>query len=243
MLNQIGVTRLPNGLSTAALDTIFSSMPFPNPTAFHVYNQDFDQYVAGDWTVTETQAGATQALVSGDGGLIALVNSAADNDINQIQKLPASFLLSATKQLFMSLRFKVSDATQSDIGIGLQNVNADGTDPAAVTDGIFVYKIDGETTIRVSVRKDATTGANNASTGIALADDTFVQVDFYYDGGQGNASGGRLYYAVNGSVLGYLDASSTYFPDVILAPMISLKNGEAVAKTLTVDRLYVAVQR
>lgn len=236
-LNALGVTRLPNGISTNLDGKIFSSFPIPDPTKFHIYDNDFDQYVAADWTVTETQAGATQALVSGDGGILALVNSAANNDVNQIQKLPASFLLSATKQTFFKARFNVDDATLAAFAIGLQGVNVNGTSLAAALDGMFFLKPAAAATLNVYVRKDNTTGSNVAAAIATLVAATYVDVGFYYDGN------GRFYYAVNDTVLGYLDASSTYFPDAIVAPIAVVANGSAVARTANVDRIYVAQER
>jgi hypothetical protein len=236
-LNNIAITRLPGGISNAAQDTIPGNMPFLNPTLFHQYMQDFDQFVAADWVVTETQAGATQALTSGDGGLILLTNSAADNDVNQIQKTPANVLMVAGKRTYVLAKAKLSDVSESDFAIGLQNVNVDGTDLAVATDGIFFLKADGSAALGVYCRKDNTTGTTSAAGVATLVNDTFVELELYYDGGD------RLYYGINGTASGYLDASSTYFPNVILAPVISLKNGEAVAKTATVDYLFVAQER
>jgi hypothetical protein len=237
MLNVNSVTRLPFGLSTTALDKVFSSMPFPDVTKYHVYDNDFDQFVAADWTVTETQAGATQALSAGDGGLISLVNSAANNDVNQIQKTPAAFLMSATKQAFFKARLQVDDASLASFAVGLQVVNADGNALASALDGMFFLKAAGAATINFYVRKDNTTGSNVATAIASVVAATMVDLAFYYDGA------GRTYYAVNDNVLGYLDASSTYFPDTILSPIIALKNGSAVARTLIADKFFIAQER
>ena len=65
-------TRFPNGVTNVGEDTIFAALGQLAPTKFHTYWEDFDYYAAGDWTVTETQASATQALADGDGGLLLL---------------------------------------------------------------------------------------------------------------------------------------------------------------------------
>ncbi len=236
--NAIGA-RLPSGFSDQALDTIFSSVPFPMQgiVNWHTYLQDFDQYVAGDWTVTETQAGATQALAAGNGGRILLTNSAGDDDVNQIQKLPASFLLSLTKQFWMSAIFQISDVIESDFAIGVQLANADGTDLAVATDGIFFLKADGAATLNLYVRKNNAAGSSVATAIATLVNATDIQLDVYYDGQ------GLVYYAVNGAVAGTIAMSADNMPDVIVSPIISLKNGEAVAKTANADRLFVALQR
>jgi hypothetical protein len=206
----------------------------PDPTLFHTYSNDFDTYTAGDWTVTETDAGATQALTAGDGGLLLITNTAADNDLVALQKNPAAFTFTAGKKTFFRCRFKVSDATQSDLVFGLQVVD---TTPLDVTDGIYFLKADGAATVDFICRKNASTGSTSASAVATMADDTFIELGFYYDGQSSVA------YEVNGSVLGSLDASSAYLPDTTCTVSFALQNGEAVAKTMTVDYVYVAKER
>ena len=227
------VTRLPSGITNVAQDSIFGDMAQPVPTLFATYFNDFFTYTAGDWVVTETQAGATQALTSGDGGWLLLTNSAADDDLNALQKTPAMILLSPTKKCFFSSRLKLSDATQSDFVMGLQVVD---TTPLDVTDGIYFLKADGSTSISIVSRKNASTGSTSA-TGIGtLADDTFILLEWAYNGA------GTLTYAVNGTVVGALTITD-YFPDTILTVSFAVQNGEAVAKTMTVDYVYVAEER
>lgn len=228
------VTRFPNGVTNVADNALFADMAQPDPTKFHQFFDDFDTYAAGDWTVTETQAGATQALTAGDGGLLLLTNSAADDDLVALQKTPAAFTFTAGKKTFFRCRFKVSDATQSDVVIGLQVVD---TTPLDVTDGVYFLKADGSTAISVVCRKNATTGSTSASSIATLANDTFIELGFAYDGE------GKVAYSVNGAVVGALDASSAYLPDADCTVSFALQNGEAVAKTMTVDYLFVAKER
>lgn len=228
------VTRFPNGVTNVADNALFADMVQPDPTKFHQFFDDFDTYAAGDWTVTETQAGATQALTAGDGGLLLLTNSAADDDLVALQKNPAAFTFTAGKKTFFRCRFKVSDATQSDIVIGLQVVD---TTPLDVTDGVYFLKADGSTAISVVCRKNATTGSTSASSIATLADDTYISLGFAYDGE------GKVFYEVNGSVVGSLDASSAYLPDTTCTVSFALQNGEAAAKTMTVDYIYAAKER
>ena len=228
------VTRFPNGVTNVADNALFADMVQPDPTKFHQFFDDFDTYAAGDWTVTETQAGATQALTAGDGGLLLLTNSAADNDLVALQKNPAAFTFTSGKKTFFRCRFKVSDATQSDIVIGLQVVD---TTPLDVTDGVYFLKADGSTAISVVCRKNATTGSTSASSITTLADDTYISLGFAYDGE------GTVFYEVNGSVVGSLDASSAYLPDADCTVSFALQNGEAAAKTMTVDYIYAAKER
>ena len=228
------VTRFPYGVTNVGQDTLFADMVQPDPTLFHTYFNDFDTYVAGDWTVTETDSGATQALTAGDGGLLLITNTAADDDLVALQKNPAAFTFEAGKKTFFRARFKVSDATQSDLVIGLQVVDAT---PLDVTDGIYFLKADGSTNVSVICRKNATTGSTSASAITTMANDTFIELGWYYDGDS------KVYYEVNGNVIGSLDGSSAYLPDAAVTVSFALQNGEAVAKTMTVDYIFVAKER
>ena len=233
-MGNISNTRFPYGLTNVSEVDLFADMVQPDPTLFHTYFNDFDTYVAGDWTVTETDAGATQALTAGDGGLLLITNTAADNDLVALQKNPAAFTFTAGKKTFFRCRFKVSDATQSDIVFGLQVVDST---PLDVTDGIYFLKADGAATVDFICRKNASTGSTSASAVATMANDTFIELGFYYDGQS------KVAYEVNGSVLGSLDASSAYLPDTTCTVSFALQNGEAVAKTMTVDYVYVAKER
>lgn len=233
-MGNISNTRFPYGLTNVGETDLFADMVQPDPTLFHTYFNDFDTYTAGDWTVTETDSGATQALTAGDGGLLLITNTAANDDLVALQKNPAAFTFTAGKKTFFRCRFKVSDATQSDLIFGLQVVDST---PLDVTDGIYFLKADGAATVDFICRKNASTGSTSAAAVATMANDTFIELGFYYDGQS------KVAYEVNGSVLGSLDASSTYLPDTICTVSFALQNGEAVAKTMTVDYVYVAKER
>jgi hypothetical protein len=211
--------------------SLFAELGQPAATIFHTYFEDFDYYTAGDWTVTETDAGATQALTDGDGGLLLITNTAADNDLVSLQKKGESFRFESGKALFFEARFKVSDATQSDVVIGLQITD---TTPLDVTDGVFFIKADGAATVDFRVEKNNT--ATTASAMATMANDTYIRLGFYYDGSS------AVQYFVNGTYTG--SSVTTNLPDdEDMTVTIAIQNGEAAAKTMTVDYVYVAKER
>lgn len=233
-----GVTRLPGGITNVSTEDLFNSLREPDRTLYHVDFDDFDTFLTGAYTVTETQAGATQALTAGDGGLLLLTNSAADNDINQIQRPVGNFLPVSGKKLFFKARFQLSDVVDSDFAIGLQLVNADGTTLATATDGIFFLKADDAATLTLYVRKDNTTGSTNSGAIVSLVNATFIDVAFFYDGLT------TVFYQANGTKGAILLSSAAAFlPDTPVCLIASLKNGAAAAKTATVDRMFVAQER
>lgn len=224
-------TRFPNGVTNVGEQSLFAELGQPAATNFHTYFEDFDYYTAGDWTVTETDAGATQALTDGDGGLLLITNTAADNDLVSLQKKGESFRFESGKALFFEARFKVSDATQSDVVIGLQITD---TTPLDVTDGVFFIKADGAATVDFRVEKNNT--ATTASAMATMANDTYIRLGFYYDGSS------AVQYFVNGTYTG--SSVTTNLPDdEDMTVTIAIQNGEAAAKTMTVDYVYVAKER
>lgn len=226
-------TRFPKGVTNVAKNNTLGMMGQLDPSKFHTYFSDFDTYAAADWTVTETGT-TTQALTAGDGGLLLVTNSAADNDATFMQLSVASFLMEANKKAFFKIRFKVSDATQSDVQVGL--VITDAT-PLDATDGIFFQKDDGDTHLDFYCQKDGSTGQITTIDIGELADDTYIDLGWYYDGSDAVDA------YINDVKVASLDASSTYLPDATLAVSFGIQNGEAVAKTMTVDYVLAAKER
>lgn len=223
-------TRFPNGLTTTTKTNTLGEFILPSPLTAHAYMEDFDYYTAADWTVTEVGV-ATQALADADGGRLLITNAAADNDSSFSQKVGESFLVETGKKLWFQAKLQVSDATQSDWVMGLQITD---TTPLDVTDGIFFIKDDGDTNIDLVVEKN-----NTATTETAIgtnADATDVEVGFYYNGVD--------------AVIGYIDGVAqarlavTNLPDdEILTISYGIQNGEAVAKTMSIDYIFVAKER
>jgi hypothetical protein len=225
-------TRFPVGVTNSAPGTNTGMYGLPDPSSWHQYFDDFDTYLAGQWTITAVGAGTT-ALTDIDGGAILLTNAAADDDSRFHQKVGEGFLMTAGKPAIFKARFKVSDATQSDLVIGLQVTD---TTPLDATDGIYFIKADGSTSLSAVCRKNATTGSTSL-TAVTLANDTFVTVGWYYDGKASVAV------FVDDAQVGTLDGSSAYLPDTELTVSFGIQNGEAVAKTMTVDFILASESR
>jgi len=227
-------SRFPNGIATNEIQQNLGQYILPDITSAHTFFDDFDNLPTGTstgWNITETQGGATQALGNEDGGTVILTNSAADDDVNQIQRVNESFLFETGKQLWFKSRFKVDDATQSELAVGLQITNADGT--GAVTDGVFFRKSDADLTLQLVVVKDSTETVTDV---LEMADDTYVTVGYYYDGFDkitiysGNEDTGK--------------SVTTNLPDdEELSPIIVIKNGEAVIKVLRDDYILASKER
>lgn len=204
---------------------------------YHRFFEDFDDFQAARWIVTTTEAGAgdaTEAVADADGGILVLTNDAADNDLDFLQwsgvdasTAKETFTFTPGKALLIQSRFKVSDATQSDFIIGLQIID---TTALAVSDGIWFQKDDGDALLDAHV---AVGSVQTDATGIAtVVSDTYMTVAAYYNGSDASI---KLY--VNGATVG--EMAITNAPTTELTVSMGIQNGEAVAKTMSVD--YIGV--
>ena len=230
-MGNISNTRFPYGLTNVSETNLFADLVQPDQTLFHEYWNDFNTYASVDWTVTATGS-TTQALTAGDGGLLLVTNSAALNDVCSLQKLPAAFAFTAGKKVFFRVKFQVNDATASTVIVGVQNTN---TDPTTATDGIYFSKAASSTSVSLTSRYDATPHSTTVTGVATMANATYIELGFYWDGVS------TLAYEVNGSVIGSI--KNAYVPDTVVTPTLYIKNGAAAAKTMTVDYVFFATER
>lgn len=223
-------TRFPSGLTTAKKNTPMGEFILPDMTKAHVYMEDFDYYTAADWTVTEVGT-ATQVLTNVDGGRLLITNAAADDDSSFQNKVGESFLFVAGKKLWFDCLLQVNDATQSDFVIGLQITD---TSPLAVTDGVFFIKADGAATIDLVVEKN--TVATTTSAVATVANSVDIRLSYFYNGID------EIQIFVDGAHVA--TSVTTNLPDdEVLTISFGIQNGEAVAKTMTVDYVMAAKER
>lgn len=223
-------TRFPNGITTVKKSDTLGQFILPSPTTAHTYFNDFDNYLASEWVVTETGV-ATQVLANLDGGVLLITNDANDNDASFSQKVGESFLFETGKQLWFESIFQVNDATQTDSIMGLQILD---TTPLAVSDGVFFRKDDGDANIDFVVVKNGTATTTTAVT--TVADDVDIKLGFYFDGVD------EIVIFVNGVALS--SSVTTNLPDdEVLTISYGIQNGEAAIKTMSIDSIFAAKER
>lgn len=229
-------TNFIDGATNTAASTTLGTYVSMDPTQLHTWFDDFDDYVAGNWTITETGTG-TRAVGNLDNGILVITNGASDDDANFLQWSGATnaatvetWKFVANKPLWFKARFKISDATQSDLVMGLQITD---TTPLAVTDGVYFLKADGSTTLNLLVTKNSTSTTTAATT---LADDTYVSVGFYYNGSD------AIQIFVNDVRVGS-SVTTNLVDDEELTISFGIQNGEAAAKVLSLDYLFVSKVR
>jgi len=215
---------------------------------FHEWVNDFDFYLATDWVITETGSG-TRAIAQAKDGILVVTNAAADNDVNSLQarqvasgQVAEDWKFVAGKKLLFETRFKVSDATQSDLVIGL-HITATTPVASAPSDGIYFRKDDGDRLIDLYGVKNST---GSTATGVLgqsgyLTDDTYTTLAFYYDG-KTAAQGGTISAWQDGVNFGSIPLTNVV-DDEELAISFAHQNGEAVAKILSLDYIRVIQER
>jgi len=220
-------THFTSGVTNVGTDSTLGKLKAPAPHKYHQYFNDFDTYLASDWTITTTEDGtgsASEALADGDGGVLLVTNAAGDNDHDFFQLVKEGFKFESGKQIGFHVRFKTNDATQTDIVAGLQLTD---TSPLDVTDGVFFLKEDGAATISFIVEKDSTQSTLTLPN--SLADDTFMTLGFIYDPKD------QKFHVFQNNVLAGTVVSTNAPDDEELTLSFGIQNGAAAAKTLSVD--------
>lgn len=239
-------TRYPNGVVDASQNGAYGGYAGIRPFRYHSWVEDFDTYTATEWVVTETDAGSTEAITSADGGVLAITNvSAGATDEASLQwaggsgAVKTTFQWDSTKDMIIAAGFKVDDAINTALLIGLASVD---TTPVASlpTNGIYFYKAGAATSLIASVRK---AGASTSQTIGAMADDTYVDVVFRYSAtGNDVQQAGTWQAFLANNLIGTLTTASIS-PTAALAMTIGLLNASAAAHVLSIDYIQVAKQR
>jgi hypothetical protein len=229
------------GVSTASKGTPLANYPGPDPMKVFTYSNDFDNYVAGDWTVTAVGA-STAAMTDGAFGRLLLTTAGAENDGVQLQKVGEAFLPIANKKMWFKTKFQVSDATESDFlfGIAVTDTTALAASGDGVTDGIFFQKDDGSTSVTLYCMKDTTTGQTSAASVATIVAATDIELGFEWDGVS------VIKYFVDGVHKGTLDLTTTpatYLPDTECRVTMAFLTGAAAAKTCSIDYIFAAIER
>tara|TARA_Y100001937_G_scaffold80047_1_gene108447 strand:+ start:112 stop:822 length:711 start_codon:yes stop_codon:yes gene_type:complete len=228
-------THFTSGVTNVSASGTLGKLKMPAPAKYHTYHNDFDTYLASDWTITTTEGGsgnASEALGDGDGGLLVLTNDDADNDNDFLQLVKEGFKYETGKQLAFNARFKTSDADASDVVMGLQLTD---TSPLNVTDGIFFLLTDGSTTLQFIVEKDSTQSTLDLPT--AMADDTFMTVGFVYDPRD------QLFHVFQNNAEVGTVVSTNAPDDEELTVSFGIQNGAAAAKVMTIDYVTAMKER
>lgn len=185
-------------------------------------------------TVTEAGGGGDSTVVNNteEGYALLLTTDNADYDGINLQLKGSAFKLQSGKPLYFGAKLKISEATQSDLLVGLCEVDttllATGAAHAhAVTDdGVYFSKLDAVTTIKFTNELDGTEGSTSSSVVMDTGDHIY---EIYYDGSS--------LFAYVDNVLVTTIASG--LAAVALTPSINFRTGAAAA--ITCDLAWMRV--
>jgi hypothetical protein len=189
------------------------------------------------WTLTVTEAGTGNSTIvnsTTQSNRLLITTAANEYDGVNFQGKGEPFKLVSTNKLYFGCKMSISDATQSDLLVGLAETKTDLLNTSsshAITstnvEGVFFYKTDGGTVITSKVYKDGSqTGTANAASAMTTAKRTY---EMYWDGA---------------SLKAYLDnvlvgTFTSGLPDGDLTISINYRAGEAAAVTSQVEWLRV----
>lgn len=241
MTHRDPATLLPRGISNADVNSYegLANFRIPDPTKYYTYFEDFDYYNADDW-MKNFATGSAAALGDGFGGQLIITTDTDDGDIAVLQRgvgiqgagVGLAFQWSVDKELWFKIRFKIDEATQTDVLCGLQSIDSS---PFNVTDGIWFRKTDGDPTFEFIVEEnDNATFIPNVAT---LVDDTFIEIAYYYD------SVGTFHVYVDDVETTELENLTQFAPSALLTPSFGFQNGDNVARTMNVDYIMVVLER
>lgn len=235
--------RFSQGVSTVLSSHPLEAFPFPDPTPWAVWFEDFVFYdvAQGDAGWTFTQTNFTDTIV-GPTGSVVLTSAGADNDLGQLYLTQAPFQTNSKKAIF-ECRAKLDKSgagtlTEIEMFLGLSSVQtgtaffaADGL-TRTMDDAIGFAKFDGKATM------DCIQGENDVFSSevdaFTLVDDTFTTFTWYTDGN------GITKFYVDDALQATLTAN---IATSVLTPMMYCKSGEAQPHVLSVDYILVAAER
>ncbi|MCP4573395.1 MAG: hypothetical protein GY838_13650 [bacterium] len=194
-------------------------------------------------TVVDGDADAGEVINSVAGRLVLTTNDKDDDNIsiclqgggamNAPSMKVGPFLPVAASEIVFGIKAKISDATQTDLLFGLTVCDAEPV--GGVTDGIYFLKGDADTQPDLVLEKNstATTTAmlNAAGAAAAVADNTYFTAGFIVQG-LTTVTGYWDGVATNASAVTNIDDDERLYVN------ISIVNGEAAAKTLTIEKLF-----
>lgn len=255
--NRTGLTtRMPQGVTNAEPWQGMGLAGLLDPTWAHTYAQDFDQYVAADFTLSGTGTPAA-ALAAGNGGILNVSTTAGATDSAFLIKNPVAFNVNtATKQTF----FKFAGTVSRTDGAFYVGMTSTAVAEASIVNGIVLYKAAAGTTfiLDVIVGSVHTSVALPAACVIAAA--TYIELDIVVDmlgnvlafwnptTGNNPVQPSQPFAnpaTMTRGAVAIIPASTltTGLPTVTLAPIVSYTNGSANAVTVGVDYIVCSTER
>jgi len=182
-------------------------------------------------TVVEDGTGTSKVENAVTRGVSMLITTAANEyDGVNLQLKGEAFKLTANKPLYFGVKLKVSDATESDLLVGLAetdtallSVATDHEADYGTSDVLGFLKVDSDKTVSTQ-SVVAGTVKSTADYDTDMVDDTFVTLEIYWDGS-------TVFFYGDGDLI---TSTNSSLPDGDLTPTINFRAGAGAAKTCSV---------
>lgn len=244
----LAVTRNQFGANNTRDTETFSDQPVEDRTKVHEYNNDFDEWNTGNYTITNGGgAGTTFSAVAGDGGIIQAVTAATTGSYYSAQNVRADYSVAKNFRLFQIFLLSV-DSALANIFAGLINATTTPFTGASQTDGIYLLSA-GTTALSVNVAVGGviTSVANAAVLNPGLAN--YVTFKTYWDGGiYAAAPNGRVIWELSGAGIvtparGSIAAPANFPGATLLTPTWGVQASTNAARTMNVDLFSIIKER
>lgn len=200
-------TRFRNGITNNGINTPTGNMPVPDRNNLCIYQNDFLQYTAGDWTVVAGGAGSGTALsTSIVGGALALTWGTSGTQSNTLIGSAFAFNPATSSGNGLQFWFEAGLVLPADTSAPNYVIGAIKGAPTAPTDGVYFTKAAAGTAWQIVIKAAAasTTTVTLPSPAVAV-NSARTSIGFYYDG-RGNPT---LYVYYGGICVGSFGANGT----------------------------------
>lgn len=234
-LNRDGApTRFPNGVNNGSPETFPGQLVVPDRTYAHEHFDDFNYFDSFEWSTNRYSQGAGQiGIATGeDNGVLFVLNAGADFDSQGVNLAQFVYQYDTDSlPIWYKCRFKLNETVQSRFATG----HWDGVNPPAASNNCCGFqKDDGSATLKFRSARPIF-GQNVSVDLFDLEDDTYVTVAFFYDGNE------KFQIYRNDQLIEVVNTPWT--PNNPVSPIAYIQNGEASAKSMSIDYMYSGKER
>ena len=113
----MAIERFYDGLSTVYADNPLGNLPYPDPTKYAIWMEDFiiEPEATTQWLHTQTN-GTLASASTGGTGVITQTLAGGDNDLSQMALASVTVALTAGKKAFFEAKVKVAKGAGGTIG-------------------------------------------------------------------------------------------------------------------------------
>ena len=248
-------TNNPGGVTNAAQRQTMAAAGTPDPTWSQLYVDDFNQFLAAQYSVVGVGTPVV-AAVAGRGGLVLLTTTLAAGDTTNLQLAFAGFQATPNKQMFFKALVTPTTTPTADIAVGLFPV---GATPLAATDFLGFICAAGQRNWIFRSRIASVNTDVALPTNLVAVDGTAIELGFHVDV-QGNIevffnpTTGNVAIvnplttpaATRGRVASIQSPTSgvQFAPtQVLLSPTVSVRSASTSAAVLSIDYLVCSAER